>query len=198
MKPCAKMIAIEGPDCVGKETQSKLLFEHLSSCGYKVARVEVPVNDGITHKLIYWMLKNKLAKNLPSVFQFVQALNKIGFFLFKLKKLLRENDYLILDRWILSAYVYGTVTNVPRLLNNLFYFFVRDVNAYVVLVGQPFNRTGLDDYEKDTKLQKDVRMQYTLSCMQKPYNTRAKFFLISSGHSIESVAVKVKEAVQNV
>ncbi|MBQ8472360.1 MAG: dTMP kinase [Bacilli bacterium] len=47
-----KFIVIEGTDCSGKETQSKLLVEKLESLGYKAIRLTFPNYDTPTGKIV--------------------------------------------------------------------------------------------------------------------------------------------------
>ena len=47
-----KFIVIEGTDCSGKETQSKLLVEKLNGMGYKAIRLTFPKYDSPTGKII--------------------------------------------------------------------------------------------------------------------------------------------------
>ena len=47
-----KFIVIEGTDCSGKETQSKLLVEKLDEMGYKAIRLTFPNYDSPTGKIV--------------------------------------------------------------------------------------------------------------------------------------------------
>ena len=47
-----KLIVIEGTDCSGKNTQSKLLQEKLKKDGYKVVEMSFPMYDTPTGKII--------------------------------------------------------------------------------------------------------------------------------------------------
>ena len=47
-----KFIVIEGTDCSGKETQSKLLVEKLTNMGYKAVRLTFPKYDSPTGKIV--------------------------------------------------------------------------------------------------------------------------------------------------
>jgi len=47
-----KLIVIEGTDCSGKETQTKLLIKHLESKGKKVISFSFPMYDTPTGKII--------------------------------------------------------------------------------------------------------------------------------------------------
>ena len=47
-----KIIVVEGTDCSGKETQSKLLEERLNSIGKKCVRFDFPNYESPTGKII--------------------------------------------------------------------------------------------------------------------------------------------------
>ena len=47
-----KFIVIEGTDCSGKETQSKLLVEKLNNMGHKAIRLTFPNYDTPTGKIV--------------------------------------------------------------------------------------------------------------------------------------------------
>jgi len=159
----AKIVVFEGPDKVGKETQSKLLQQTLCDSGYRALRVEVPSKAcPRSYRLIYWMLKNGSAKRLPNVFQFVQFLNKWLFQLRVLPGLLKNTDIVIFDRWSLSAVIYGNATGVNETLNMWFYNRLRKADVTVVMCEKSFRRstTQDDSYEKDSELQIRVRDGY--------------------------------------
>lgn len=155
----ATIIAVEGPDRVGKATQVKLLRNHLLTCGHTVATVEVPVKDGHTHKIIYWMLRNGLAKKFPKLFQWLQVLNRKIFQGWFLKTLASEVDYVIFDRWNLSTYVYGTAMGLSINAERLFSSLIRP-DATVVIVGHIPSLTARDSYESDSGLQDRVNLLY--------------------------------------
>lgn len=156
----AKIIAIEGPDRVGKFTQANLLKNYLLSQGRKVAHFEVPYNDGFTHRAIYAMLRNGLAKKYPKIFQTIQYLNKRVFQTTQLSHLRDTMDYIILDRWALSGLVYGEAEGVPRWYSDALFNNLIRPDCTIVLVNAPHVKEGRDVYEKDTELQAKVRMLY--------------------------------------
>lgn len=154
----AKLVAIEGPDKAGKFTQSELLTKRLQRSGYNVTLVEIPFNDHLTHKVIYAMLRNGSAKRFPNLFQFIQFLNKFIFQLTYLLWLRLFYDYVILDRWSLSAIVYGDATGVNKWFNRVLYSLLLRPNVTLILHGPSFKRNSVDDvYEKDSELQLAVR-----------------------------------------
>lgn len=156
----ATILAIEGPDRVGKQTQSQMLVAALEADFHKVKLVEVPVRSWVTYKLIYWMLRGGLAKTLPNVFQFVQFLNK---WVFQLKLLVMRwfYDYIIFDRWALSSIVYGDAGGANKRFNRFLYKFLREPDATLILVGAARTRDeGTDVYERDNPMQNRVRLGY--------------------------------------
>lgn len=159
----AKLVAVEGADKCGKATQSRLLMNSLRQrSNARVAQVEVPFNDGITYRLIYWMLKHGQARQHPNLFQFLQFINKFVFQWTKLLWLRLTCDFIILDRWSLSAIVYGDAGGADQTFNRALHMFLVRPDLTIVLDGQSFKRCGeVDDvYEKDSALQRAVRKGY--------------------------------------
>ncbi len=157
----AKLVIIEGPDKVGKQTQSNRLAHALRRYGDRVKLVEVPFNDKLTYRLIYWMLRSGKAKTHPNVFQFTQFLNKLIFQWTYLMWLRLTCDYVVLDRWRLSSIVYGDATGTNRTFNRLMYHALTAADVTVILHGPSFKRRTVDDaYERDSALQRDVRLGY--------------------------------------
>lgn len=114
-----KLIVIEGTDCSGKETQTKLLVEKLEKEGMKVKRLAFPVYDSPTGKIIGSCLLGKpdmcqeLLRQDHSFFSEgggnVDYLTAIMYYaadrryhLPLINKLLKECDALILDRYVTS------------------------------------------------------------------------------------------------
>lgn len=190
----AKLVAIEGPDKVGKQTQSQMLAHVLRRYGDKVALVEVPFRDGVTHPLIYWMLRNGKAKTYPNLFQFVQFLNKLVFQWTVLLWLRFTCAYVVLDRWSLSSIVYGDATGVNPAYNRVLYWLLKKPDITVVLHGSSFKRsTTVDDaYEKDSDLQLAVRRGYYNWAQEHPFDHE----LVDNQGTKDEVHERIVEAVE--
>lgn len=158
----AKTFAVEGPDRVGKQTQTTMLVKRLQDEGNKVKLVEVPFNDQVSYRLIYWMLKNGLAKSLPNVFQFTQFLNKFFFQIFVLPFYLMFYDFVVFDRWALSAVVYGNVGGANTEMVGFLDKFLFEPAGMVVLTGKSHIQGDEDVYERDTSFQATVREYYSI------------------------------------
>ena len=158
-----KIIAIEGADQVGKETQSRLLANHLKESGYKVALVEVPiVSNLVSYRLIYWMLSNGLARRFPNVFQFVHFMNKYIFQESELLRMKQEYDYIIFDRWSLSSVIYGNRDGAAAHMTLKMYGTLMSPDLTIVLHGQPFGARQDDAYEKDRTFQACIVADYVV------------------------------------
>ena len=179
-----KLVVFEGPDKVGKETQSKLTAKVLSEKGVSVIRVE-PTKESHPRgrKMIYSMLDSGAAKRYPNTFQFVQFLNRIYFQLFKLPKLMKAYDLVILDRWALSGYIYGKCEGISEWLNDWMYNRAKRADLVLVFYGNSYKRstTQDDSYEKDTDLQRRVKDMYFDKGM------RAGHVLVKNDVSIDGV-----------
>ncbi len=104
----AKLIAIEGSDGAGKETQTGLLFKHLEGQGKKVARVSFPrYNQTLGGSLLFEVLKSERAlkygfsKVDPRVASKLYAMDREES-LPHLRELITQNDVVIFDRYVQS------------------------------------------------------------------------------------------------
>jgi thymidylate kinase len=104
----ARLIAIEGSDGTGKETQTNLLFNLLESQGKKVARVSFPrYNQTLGDSLLYEVLKSDRALK----YDFSKVASKIASKLYTmdreeslpyLQDLIAKNDIVIFERYVES------------------------------------------------------------------------------------------------
>lgn len=187
-----RLIVLEGPDSHGKTTQARMLSSSFDGVididGKEVAcaYVKVPV-PGLTSKAIYWALGNGMAKAHPQLFQALQFINKLAFQRRTLERLLRENDYVVLDRWSLSGYVYGKATGVSSALNDAMYRVLRAPDVVIVISGKSFKRPKADDsYESDAELQAAVKAEY-----ERIGKTWPKHFLVRNDGTKEEVHHKI-------
>lgn len=167
----SKIVVVEGPDRVGKQTQTRLLKDHVEKLGLRAEIIEVPIKSAVTYKVIYWMLHNGLAKKLPKTFQWFQYLNRKIFQIFTLPHLEQQNDVLILDRWSLSTIIYGGAEGVPESFAIGLSKKLRDPDHTVILSGDAFPHEAEDAYEADSDLQKKVRIGYARWAAANPETT---------------------------
>ena len=108
-----KIITIEGTDCSGKETQSKLLYERLLKDGIDVYRDSFPMYDTPTGKIIggAYLGKENMGKPLfeegasnvdYKVASLYFAADRRYNYLKELKSILDEGKTVILDRYVES------------------------------------------------------------------------------------------------
>lgn len=188
------IVAIEGADQVGKETQANLLTAKLRALGYKVEQVEIPRKNGLTYRTIYWMLENGTALKYPRAFQFVQYLNKLIFQSMELPDLRKaEVDFIVLDRWSLSSVIYGVASGVEESYVMSTFNSLIEPDCTVILHGPAYPRKGTDSYERNTKLQEDVREAYKKWALDHP----RKYQLVHvTGRTREEVSDVVMNSLQ--
>lgn len=192
---CLLTIAIEGPDRVGKQTQTHMLVEYLRARGITVASVEAPVMSVSTADRIYQMLDDGRAKKYPALFQGLQLANRCQFVAGQLDDLLAENDVLIFDRWNASTHVYGTVAGLDSAALSCYEGIIPDVALTIVLHG-PQRSTKADDldtFERDVEFQRRVKSEY----VKWAEGRRDDAIIVNANGSIDEVARRIRLVVKN-
>ena len=185
------LIAIEGKDRIGKETQSKLLAQALEGKGLKVKLREIPYEESFIKPYIYKMLYNGYAKSFPTLFQTLQQSNRIYYQVTEGIKDQLNYDVVIYDRWKLSSIVYGNLTNVKQWHHQFFGKFLEDTNYPFILDGESFTRDEEpDSYEKDEAFQNNVREEY-----KKYVNESDCCFLINANQEKEKVHEQIMDKI---
>jgi thymidylate kinase len=158
---CA-LVVIEGPDKMGKATQSALLLSNLTNLGVRVTQQEIAANDGITYDKIYRMLKSGDASRFPSTFQAFHTSNRLIWQAQQLPQLGSKYDVLILDRWTISSSVYGRASGVDDDEINCLCEDLVTPDLVFVFHGKSFTTPERADdcYEADTEFQTKVRHEY--------------------------------------
>lgn len=169
--PCF-LVALEGPDRLGKSTQAKEMhrvFCEEGRSGLKASVVKIPYKDEYTYDRIYEMLFSMEAVSYPEVFQSFQALNRHIFQKDVLPKLVEENDVIILDRWNLSTEVYGAASGVSMGATLAMLKGIYPPDLTLVFTGSPFlMETEKDSYEANERFQEKVRAGYADAIARRP------------------------------
>lgn len=161
-----KIIAIEGLDKSGKNTASNTIKSFYEDKGFKVINLSFPRYNTEIGKLIRNYLTGKL-KLSNYAFECLLAADKLDF-QDELARLLKEYDYIILDRYIHSQFAYGGLQVDLEWLNSLLELdFVSYPNLifYMKISAETsFNRQGKygenDIYESNIKFLETVCKNY--------------------------------------
>lgn len=105
-----KLITFEGTDCSGKETQTNMLVDRLKDKGYKVVKFGLPFYDSPTGKVIAGPYLAKFgegyfpegATKVPSLVASLYYTADRVYNKPKIEQALKENDFVILDRYVYS------------------------------------------------------------------------------------------------
>ena len=162
MKSLAPLIAIEGADRLGKQTQSDLLLAQLRQRNLRVTCEEVPwKGHNATYDTIYEFLRDGRALEHPVIFQTLQGVNRREMLEGYLDTLRKHQDLILLDRWTPSTWVYGTISGVTEDQTKAILNGVPDPDLVIVLDGESFAMDKeKDSYEADVELQAKVRKGY--------------------------------------
>lgn len=188
-----KIIVIEGTDCSGKETQSKLLCKKLKEAGYKVATMSFPAYDSPTGKIVggSYLGKEEISPCLfeegavnvdPEIASLYYAADR-RYHLKTILKLKEENDYLIIDRYISSNMAHQGSKIVDDDKRYYMYQFIDKLEYWLLNLPKPDmtiflhmpleyskelkkNREKLDEHEKnDAYLEQSEKAYIELSQM---------------------------------
>ena len=171
-----KIIVIEGTDCSGKETQSKLIEEKLKKEEKKVLRISFPAYDSPTGKIIEGPYLGKSINTYfdegptnvdPKVISLLYAADR----LYNLKDIDKNFDYIIFDRYVESnmAHQGSKIDNIEE--RKELYSFINELEYKLLQLPKPDitiflhvpfeyvkklkeNRKQLDEHEKDDKFSK--------------------------------------------
>ena len=157
MKP--KLIAFEGPDCVGKSTQVEEVKQALRIKGLRVSSHKIPyVEDTITYEIISSLIRKNETFNYPFLFQGAMIDNRYAFQRDKIN--CSEEDVILVDRWNLSTLFYGEAQGISQKVSRNLLAKVLDPDAYIIFDGAPFSRESNDSLDSDMDLQRKVRYLY--------------------------------------
>lgn len=166
------IIAFEGLDKAGKHTQMTMLYDFLVERGINVEKISFPVYDTPTGKLI----RSYLEGNYPidnHTFELLMAADKYAQqkYIYDLSE--KNVDVLLLDRYILSQYVYGMANQVDlhwlkQVLSNIV---EPDITIYLdIQAEESIKRKGKfeenDKYENDLEFLNQVRINYLKFVLQ--------------------------------
>lgn len=109
-----KLIVIDGLDCSGKETQSKILLKRLLSNGKNAKRISFPVYDSWSSSLVRGYLSEKLGNDItklsPYAIASFYACDRYINYITEWKSFYEQEDSIIIaDRYIQSNMLYQSL-----------------------------------------------------------------------------------------
>ncbi len=182
-----KLIVIEGTDCSGKETQSKLLIEKLKEQGHKCIMFSFPNYDSPTGKIVGGPFLGKeeicngyFSEGAPKVDPKVSSLYYSADFKYNIKEVnsyLEQGYYVILDRYVTSSLAFqgSKIDNKDDRFE--MYQWIDKLNYWLLALPKPDitiflhvpfayakelkkNRASLDENEKDDEYLKTTEKAY--------------------------------------
>jgi dTMP kinase len=162
-----KIIVIEGGDSVGKQTQSEMLAEALSSYGFNTELVSFPRYDTYWGKKIKKVLMRELHTGIATLNSWYDYDRREYMFTTDLSEL----DFLVVDRYVLSNLAFGMAqgleedfifSNQSSSLPKADVTFILDLPPELAMLRKQINYAGsnIDKNETNYELQKKVRDAY--------------------------------------
>lgn len=182
------IIEIEGPDKVGKHTQSLYLSTYLSTKKGTCAPVyEMPSKEYSFGHSIYEWLKGGLAMRYPEAFQTLQFANRFSF----QEKFALESGAktIIMDRWIGSTYAYGYASGLTRrFIDDIVTPLWKPDLTFILFGNSHVDPDEDDQYEKDDTFQDKARSGYIRWIEESPKNK----FMLDANRPKEEVFSSIK------
>ena len=189
-----RFIVIEGIDQSGKETQTRLLARRLKWDGHKTEKLSYPIYNSFSGREIAAFLDGK--RSYPhQVLHMLYSLNRWES-LEKLRELLRDSDYIIVDRYYPSNLAYGIARGLDeRWLSNLDAGLPEPDQVILVdtSVEASFTRktSGRDVHERDTLFLQKVRKAYL------DLAKRRKWAIVNGDRSLAEVNEELWKALKS-
>lgn len=182
-----KLIVIEGTDCSGKETQSKLLVENLNKMGKKAINLSFPMYDSPTGKIVggpylgrsdiceCWFPEGSVEVE-PKIASLYYAADR-KYNIHKVKQYIEEGYFVVLDRYTSSNMAHQGCKvldkderfNVFQWIDKLEYWLLDLPKAdLTIFLHVPFelskqlkkNRKNLDRHEKNDEYLQNAERTY--------------------------------------
>ena len=193
-----KVISFEGLDKSGKHSAMDFVSDLLEQKGYSVYKMSFPQYDTKIGNLIREYLTNKLELT-PKAFELLLAADKVNSS-DKLKRLLNQYDFILIDRYVHSQVAYGlqnaTFGYLSTLLSGVVlpdYVIYMDVDV-AVSMGRRGEHGDNDKYESNAELLKNVKANYDTM-----YRLKQDLFArVDANKSFESVNVQLTNIINNI
>lgn len=162
-----KLIVLEGMDGVGTTTQSKLLTDYLRSCGYRVVSSSEPTSSAIGVEIRKILAEGReKSSSLLACLALCFAADRMQHIDTVIEPGLKQNDFIVLDRYVLSSLVYQGLHLPTTFVKEINQFalkpdltIVLDVDAKEAFLRLSKRQSTRDYYETPQMLEK-IRSRY--------------------------------------
>lgn len=176
-------IVIEGCDKIGKTTQVNLLLTKLDA-----VKLKLPNEESHSGKILRQILDGDLKYEANS-FQALMVIDKMlaGD---HIKKLSKENEYVIFDRWCQSGDIYGYLEGVDETFMRNMNELLEPNTVVIVLHGKP--------YAQDNDIYGDKDFQVKVNERYIELAKKNNWILINGNQTIEEVHNAIIDAIDDI
>jgi thymidylate kinase len=141
-----KLLAVEGPDGVGKSTLLQHLFLELRERGYSVKPFRFPPDERPREVEELYEVFTRSGDPMESQLAIVKIFNAYGP---RILAALRENDIVLIDRYMMSVLVTCRALGLDlRLINEALRSAFIPPDLTIIYTGEPFHRPSGESPEK--------------------------------------------------
>ena len=193
-----KVISFEGLDKSGKHSAMDFVGELLEQKGYSVYKLSFPQYDTEIGQVIRKYLTNQIELT-PKAFELLLAADKVNC-TDKLKALLEQYDFILIDRYVHSQVAYGlqnaTFGYLSILLTGVVFpdhviYMDVDVNTSMSRQGEHGDN---DKYESNAELLKAVKGNYDMMY----YMKKDLFARVNANESFEQVNARLTDIITDI
>lgn len=194
-----KLIVIEGMDGVGTTTQAKMLAMYLTKLGFRVVSSAEPTSSGLGQE-IRRMLKSSAhtSSDLLTSLALCFAADRMQHIHDTIKPSLREGDFVVLDRYVLSSLVYQGLHVPTAFVQQINQFALQpDITIILDLDAQEAfkrlsSRVGAKDFYETPEMLGKIRARYIRLYEEDPSHK----VLVDAQGSIEQVHAHLCHVVE--
>jgi dTMP kinase len=197
--PMGKMIVLEGMDGAGTTTQAKLLEERLKAMGFSVLRTAEPTKSPWGQEIRKWLASPIEGEPfLLTMLALAFATDRMHHVYHTLAPALKDNDFVIVDRYVLSSLVYQGLHLPSTFIAEINRFalipdicLVLDISANEAMARLEKRANVRDFYESRAMLEK-IRGRYLHFAELDPEH----IVQIDGSGSVEDVALLIQDVIK--
>ncbi len=196
------VIAIEGLDKSGKDTQQKRLLDKLITLGYRVDRLEYPKYSTVTGQLIKEKLTStkKQTDSDKIMLELLMAANKHeDFSNFNFKEIFFNCDIIVIDRYLLSQIVYSEANGTDPELTEILARGLRRPDLEIVLDVSPevsMERRGKHNNGVNDRYESDYQLLHKVRSLYQERQTASHKVMINAEQKVEDITEEIMQKIE--
>lgn len=194
-----KMIVIEGMDGAGTTTQSKLLCAHLKEYAKSVLRTAEPTQSVFGQEIRHWLKKPiEDEPYLLAMLALAFAADRMHHIHHVIAPTLKSHDFLIVDRYVLSSFVYQGLHLPSSYIEEINKFALKpDITIVLDIapdeaLARLKQRDSVKDFYESKALLEKIRDRYLSFASKDP----GSYFVVDAHEDVNKVQLRILEILR--